>query len=170
VSESAVSAKRGWGWFGAKPAQSETPVRAAAKQRPPGRGGVGEDSVAFRFRMTGLLGIGQSAHSRHTREVVYPAGSSWRIDVAARAPLRRGAPAPVRHTGQRACCESGRSAARLGARHQLQPDPRTEKAPGILREPTCTAGPQHSDEDGRSGSPYLLLNQSTDTIYGDVCN
>jgi len=30
VSESAVSAKRGWGLFGAKPAQSETPVRAAA--------------------------------------------------------------------------------------------------------------------------------------------
>jgi hypothetical protein len=34
VSESAVSAKRGWGSFGAKPAQSETPVRAAAKRRP----------------------------------------------------------------------------------------------------------------------------------------
>ncbi len=29
--ESAVSAKRGWGWFGAKPAQSETPARAAAE-------------------------------------------------------------------------------------------------------------------------------------------
>jgi hypothetical protein len=38
VSKSAVSAKRGWGSFGAKPAQSETPVRAAAKRRPPGRG------------------------------------------------------------------------------------------------------------------------------------
>jgi hypothetical protein len=38
VSESAVSAKRGWGSFGAKPAQSETPVGAAAKRRPPGRG------------------------------------------------------------------------------------------------------------------------------------
>jgi hypothetical protein len=38
VSESAVSAKRGWGWFGAKPAQSETPVGAAAERRPPGRG------------------------------------------------------------------------------------------------------------------------------------
>jgi hypothetical protein len=33
VSESAVSAKHGWGSFGAKPAQSETPVRAAAKRR-----------------------------------------------------------------------------------------------------------------------------------------
>ena len=31
--ESAVSAKRGWGWFGAKPAQSETPVGAAATRR-----------------------------------------------------------------------------------------------------------------------------------------
>jgi hypothetical protein len=30
VSESADSAKRGWVWFGAKPAQSEMPVRAAA--------------------------------------------------------------------------------------------------------------------------------------------
>ena len=38
MSESVVSAKRVWSWFGAKPAQSETPVRAAAKRRPPGRG------------------------------------------------------------------------------------------------------------------------------------
>jgi len=37
VSESVVSAKRGWGLFGAKPAQSETPVRAAAKRPPPRR-------------------------------------------------------------------------------------------------------------------------------------
>src|SRR5580693_4510356 len=41
VSESAASAKRVRGWFGAKPAQSETPVRAAAKRRPPGRGRSG---------------------------------------------------------------------------------------------------------------------------------
>jgi hypothetical protein len=41
VSESTVSAKRGWGLFGAKPARSETPVRAAAKRRPPGRGRSG---------------------------------------------------------------------------------------------------------------------------------
>ena len=34
MSESVVSAKRGWGQFGAKPAQSETPVRAAAKRSP----------------------------------------------------------------------------------------------------------------------------------------
>ena len=40
MSESAVSAKRGWGWFGVKPAQSETPVRAAAKRRSPGGGRV----------------------------------------------------------------------------------------------------------------------------------
>ena len=39
MSESAASAKPALGlWFGAKPAQSETPVRAAAKRRPPGRG------------------------------------------------------------------------------------------------------------------------------------
>jgi hypothetical protein len=42
VSVSAVSAKRGWGSFGAKPAQSEMPVRAAAKRRPPGEGAVGK--------------------------------------------------------------------------------------------------------------------------------
>jgi hypothetical protein len=41
VSESAVSAKRGWGSFGAKPAQSETPVGGAAKRRPPGGGRSG---------------------------------------------------------------------------------------------------------------------------------
>ena len=34
MSESAASAKRSWFMFGAKPAQSETPVRAAAKRRP----------------------------------------------------------------------------------------------------------------------------------------
>jgi len=38
VRESAVRAKLGWGWFGAQPARSETPVRAAAERRPPGRG------------------------------------------------------------------------------------------------------------------------------------
>jgi len=38
VSESAVSAKRSWVSFGAKSAQSETPVGAAAERRPPGRG------------------------------------------------------------------------------------------------------------------------------------
>jgi len=38
VSESAVSAQTALGlWFGAKPAQSETPVRAIAKRRPPGK-------------------------------------------------------------------------------------------------------------------------------------
>jgi hypothetical protein len=42
VRESAASAKRVWFMFGAKPAQSETPVRAAAKRRPPGRGRSGK--------------------------------------------------------------------------------------------------------------------------------
>jgi len=51
VSESAVSAKRGWGYFGAKPAQSETPVRAAAKRRPPGRGGSGKRWRSLPLRM-----------------------------------------------------------------------------------------------------------------------
>ena len=37
MSESAVSAKQGCVLFGAKPAQSETPVRAAAKRRPLGK-------------------------------------------------------------------------------------------------------------------------------------
>jgi len=41
VSESVVSAKCGWVSFGTKLAQSETPVRAAAKRRPPGRGRSG---------------------------------------------------------------------------------------------------------------------------------
>jgi hypothetical protein len=40
VSESAASAKRVCFMFGAKPAQSERPVRAAAKRRPAGRGEV----------------------------------------------------------------------------------------------------------------------------------
>ena len=59
MSESAVSAKRGWGSFGAKPAQSETPVRAAAKRRPPGRGRSGEKGAEpFRSEVTDGLSIG----------------------------------------------------------------------------------------------------------------
>jgi hypothetical protein len=43
---------RGRGSFGAKPAQSEKPVRAAAERRPPGRGrSAEEDGAAFRLRM-----------------------------------------------------------------------------------------------------------------------
>ena len=42
MSESAVSAKRSWVWFGAKPAQSEALVRAAAKRRSPGRARSGK--------------------------------------------------------------------------------------------------------------------------------
>jgi hypothetical protein len=41
VRESAASAKRFCFMFGAKPAQSETSVRAAAKRRQPGRGRSG---------------------------------------------------------------------------------------------------------------------------------
>jgi hypothetical protein len=69
VRESAVSAKRGWGWFGAKPAPSEAPERAAAKRRPPGGGRSGEkDGVAFRL---GMMNRGQrlevSTQQAHTR-------------------------------------------------------------------------------------------------------
>ena len=53
MSESAVSAKRFCFMFGAKPAQSETPVRAAAKRRPPGRGAVEGRRAANNFRWTG---------------------------------------------------------------------------------------------------------------------
>src|SRR5208337_2223482 len=44
---SAASAKRGWSSFGSKPAQSETPVGAAAKRRPPGRGRSGTKMRSF---------------------------------------------------------------------------------------------------------------------------
>jgi hypothetical protein len=46
VSESAVSAKRGWGQFGAKPAQSETPVRARLSGVHPEEGAVGGNREA----------------------------------------------------------------------------------------------------------------------------
>jgi hypothetical protein len=64
VSESAVSAKRGWGSFGAKPAQSEAPVRAAAMRRPPGGDRSGEKEWrSLPFQKDGWsLGIG----SQHT--------------------------------------------------------------------------------------------------------
>src|SRR5260370_5332930 len=41
ASESAASAKGSWCIFGAKPAQSETPVPAAVEPRPTGRGRSG---------------------------------------------------------------------------------------------------------------------------------
>ena len=54
MSESVVSAKRGWVSFGARPAQSETPVRAAAKRRPPGRGRSGsKDGIACPHELLG---------------------------------------------------------------------------------------------------------------------
>jgi hypothetical protein len=49
VSDSAVSAKRGWIQFGAKPAQSETPARAAAERRPLGRGRSGQKPHSLRL-------------------------------------------------------------------------------------------------------------------------
>src|SRR5882724_3993932 len=45
VREGAVRAKRRWGWFGAQPARSEAPVRAAAERRPPRRGRSGRKGV-----------------------------------------------------------------------------------------------------------------------------
>jgi hypothetical protein len=61
VSESAGSAKRGWGQFGAKPAQSETPVRAAAKRRPPGIGGSGKrwHSLPFEKQRVAISRVGK---------------------------------------------------------------------------------------------------------------
>ena len=76
VRESAVSDKPLLGlWFGAKPAQSETPVRAAAKRRPPGGGRSGEkDGVAFRLTMTDRGQIFDvSTQQAHTR-IRNPAG------------------------------------------------------------------------------------------------
>ena len=49
MSESAVSAKRGWGSFGAKAAQSETSVRARPSGVHPEEDEVGKDCVAFRL-------------------------------------------------------------------------------------------------------------------------
>jgi hypothetical protein len=59
VSESAVSAKRGWVQFGAKSAPSETPVRAAAKRRCTRRADVGKRWRSLPFENNrGLLGVG----------------------------------------------------------------------------------------------------------------
>ena len=62
--ESAVSAKRGWVSFGAKPAQSETPVRAAAKRRPPGRGRSGKRWRSLPSEITRGLDYGRSFRRR----------------------------------------------------------------------------------------------------------
>ena len=70
VRESAVSAKRVGFMFGAKPAQSETPVRAAAERRPPGRGRSRKGRHRLR-RIAGwgccLLGGTHEAHEQATR-------------------------------------------------------------------------------------------------------
>ena len=50
MSESAESAKRGWASFGAKPAQSETTVRAAAKRRSTRQGTEWKEKVKLPFR------------------------------------------------------------------------------------------------------------------------
>jgi len=66
VSESAVNAKRGWGSFGVKPAQSETPVRAAAKRRPRGRGRSERDAqlpIKFHSRLRQVLWVGVKPQS-----------------------------------------------------------------------------------------------------------
>ncbi len=74
MSESVVSAKRGWVLFGAKPAQSETPVRAAAKRRPPGRGRSGTKTRSLQ-REFGLDTLSVS-------EVYEIKGGTWMNDVA----------------------------------------------------------------------------------------
>ncbi len=54
MSESAASAKRSWFMFGAKPAQCETPVRAAAKRRSTRkRAQWGEDAELPLWRVNG---------------------------------------------------------------------------------------------------------------------
>ena len=45
MSESAVSAKRGWGWFGAKPAQSERPPEPRLSGVHPEEGEVGRKTA-----------------------------------------------------------------------------------------------------------------------------
>ena len=57
MSEGAASAKRFWFMFGAKPAQSETPVRAAAKRRPPGRGRSGGKTRSYLERCPAVVSI-----------------------------------------------------------------------------------------------------------------
>jgi hypothetical protein len=59
VSESAVCGKRGWLWFGAQPAHSETPARAAAERSPRGRGrsgaGYGKTNKMWMLLMLGMM-------------------------------------------------------------------------------------------------------------------
>jgi hypothetical protein len=54
VSEGAGSAKCVWFMFGAKPAQSETPARAAAKRRPLVRGHSGKKDAKLPKNKVGL--------------------------------------------------------------------------------------------------------------------
>jgi hypothetical protein len=72
VSESAVC-QTGWVWFGAKPAQSETPVRAAAKRRPAGRGlgyaTMTAEAIETKFRTVVEAIAGVSAQFRTSSSV-----------------------------------------------------------------------------------------------------
>ena len=78
MSESAVSAKRGWGWFGAKSAQSEAPVRAAAKRRPPGRGRSGKKDAKLPIKKKRLRPFGRVRRYSFMVYVVGNAESDYR--------------------------------------------------------------------------------------------
>jgi len=88
VSESAASAKRGWGSFGAKPAQSETPVRAAAKRCPPGRGRSGREAAKPRLQWnlgfsvdTWLLVVGSEKLTRWSVLIMRTSLAVYCVDV-----------------------------------------------------------------------------------------
>src|SRR6266576_885054 len=83
------------------------------------------------------------------------------MDVGARAPLRRGAPAPLWHAGQRAGGEFGRSSAWLRTRHQLQPGPRAQKALGIPQKLTrAPANPQRVQRRAPRRGKHLRLSRA----------
>ena len=61
--------------FGAKPAPSEAPVRAAAERRPTGRGLSGEKTRSYRLAGGGEIGFrGKAANCRQSRSLE---GRSW---------------------------------------------------------------------------------------------
>ena len=60
-----MSDKRVWVLFGAKPAQSEAPARAAAERRPPEQGGV-EEKKRSRLRNFSIVALKNVAGRNRT--------------------------------------------------------------------------------------------------------